>query len=146
MKKILALVVAAVLGTASVCAFDVGEFSGTWKDANWDANWTISADTNGKGQIVLSRASTGEKLFTFNDSNIQNYKLSAGLNGATITFDCKATGRSYSFNKPINLGKDLTLDIDRNWTDEAYKVTITWQGGNAGVDGATVVETNNTAQ
>lgn len=147
MKKILALAAAAVLGTASVFAFEVGELSGTWKDTNWDANWTISADTNGKGQIVLTRASTGEKLFTFNDDNIQNYKLSGSLSsGLTITFDCKATGRSYKFNKPVSLGKDLNLDIDRSWTTEAYNVTITWQGGNAGVDGTTVVESNSDAQ
>ena len=132
MKKILAAAAAAVIGSAALFAFDIGEVKGTWQDSTWNANWTFSADSNGQGQIVLTDSKTGATYYTFNDSNIQNYKLNAGASGVTISFSCKDTGRSYKFTKPISLGKDLTLDIDRDWTTEAYSKTITWQGASAG--------------
>ena len=48
-------------GIAGSFALDLGGINGTWKDAKWDANWKFSAD----GKITLSKASSGEKVFTF---------------------------------------------------------------------------------
>ncbi|HAK68557.1 MAG TPA: hypothetical protein DCM57_02730 [Treponema sp.] len=134
MKKIFALVAVALIGLTSAFAFSVGEIQGTWKDNNWNANWSFSADTNGEGQIVLSDATTGEVIATFKESNVQNYNLSAGLSGVTISFYSSEWGRKYSFTKPISLGSSLTLNIDRDWTDEPYEVEIPYVDGGAGLN------------
>lgn len=131
MKKLLALVAVALVGLTSCFAFDVGSISGTWKDANWNANWTIGGDTNGKGQVVLTNAKTGAVIKTFNDSNITNFKVEAGLGGAGFSFYCKSTMRKYTFLKPLSLDTGLKLSIDRDWTDEAYDVDIEWVDGGA---------------
>ena len=119
MKKLFAIIVLAVM-TSGLFALDLGGIKGTWKDAKWDADWTFSAD----GHIVLSLTSTGEKIFGFNDSNIENFKVNAGTKGVTITFYCPETERAYSFTKGVSLNTDLDMIINPDWTDEDYKVAI----------------------
>jgi len=119
MKKLFAFVVLAVMATG-LFALDLGGIKGTWKDANWDAEWTFSAD----GHIVLTIASTGETVYDFNDSNIQNFKVNAGTKGVTITFDCAETERSYSFTKGISLSTDIDMVINPEWTTEDYSVAL----------------------
>ena len=122
MKKLLALAAVAAIGTASF-ALDLGEINGTWQDTKYNANWNFAAD----GKIILSDSVTGETYFTFTDANTQNFKLNAGASGATITFDCAETHRSYKFNKPLSLGTDLKMTVNPDWTDTDYDTTIKFQ-------------------
>jgi hypothetical protein len=119
MKKLIIMVVLAVMATG-LFALDLGGIKGTWKDAKWDADWTFSAD----GHIVLSLTSTGEKIYDFNDSTIQNFKVDAGTKGVTISFYCKDTERAYKFTKGLALNADLDMVVNPDWTDEDYSVTI----------------------
>ena len=122
MKKLLTLAAIAAIGSAAF-ALDLGEINGTWQDSKYNANWNFAAD----GKIVLSDSVTGETYFTFTDSNTQNFKLSGGASGATITFDCAETHRSYKFNKPLSLGTDLKMTVNPDWTDTDYETTIKFQ-------------------
>ena len=119
MKKLFAMIVLAVMATG-LFALDLGGIKGTWKDANWDADWTFSAD----GHIVLSLTSTGETVFDFNESNIKDFKVNAGTKGVTITFYCPETERAYSITKGVSLSTDLDMIINPDWTDEDYSVAI----------------------
>lgn len=123
MKKIMVAVLAAVLGTAGAFAFDLGDINGTWRDAKWDADWTFSAD----GKIVLTKASSGESVFTFTDANVKNFKLNAGASGVSVSFDCSETERSYKFTKPLTFNADLDMHIDPEWTSEDYDTSIKFQ-------------------
>ena len=122
MKKILAFSIAA-LATGSLFALDLGDIKGTWQDTKYNANWTFGAD----GKIVLTDSNTGAEYFTFTDSNVQNFKISAGTSGATITFDCSETHRSYKFNKPLSLNADLNMTINPDWTESDYETKIKFQ-------------------
>ena len=119
MKKLFAMVVLAVMATG-LFALDLGGIKGTWTDKAWDAEWTFSAD----GHIVLTLASTGEVVYDFNESTIQNFKVNAGTKGVTISFDCKDTERSYSFKKGLTLDSDLDMVVNPDWTTEDYNTVI----------------------
>ena len=119
MKKLFAMVVLAVMATG-LFALDLGGIKGTWTDKAWDAEWTFSAD----GHIVLTLESTGEVVYDFNDSTIQNFKVKADTKGVTITFDCKDTERSYSFTKGVSLSTDIDMVINPDWTATDYSVAL----------------------
>ncbi len=120
MKKLFLMVVLAVMATG-LFALDLGGIKGTWTDKAWDADWTFSAD----GHIILTLASTGEVIYDFNDSTIQNFKVKADTTkGVTITFDCKDTERSYSFTKGVSLSTDLDMVINPDWTTTDYDVAL----------------------
>ena len=119
MKKLFLMLAIALMSTG-LFALDLGNIKGTWTDKTWDAEWTFSAD----GHIILTLASTGEVVYDFNDSTIQNFKVSAGTKGVTITFDCKDTERSYSFAKGVSLSTDLDMVINPDWTSEDYSVAL----------------------
>ncbi len=119
MKKLFLMLAIALMSTG-LFALDLGNIKGTWTDKTWDAEWTFSAD----GHIVLSLTSTGEKIYDFNDSTIQNFKVDAGTKGVTISFYCKDTERSYKFTKGVSLSTDLDMVINPDWTDEDYSVSI----------------------
>lgn len=125
MKKtaILCMLLTGFIGISSVAALDLGGIKGTWQDSKWNADWTFSAD----GKIVLSDSATGNEIFTFSEANIQNFKIDASSSGATVSFDCKETERSYAFTKPIALNADLKMHINPDWTDEDYDTTITFK-------------------
>ncbi len=120
MKKVIAFISVAALFVAGTFALDLGSVKGTWQDSKWDADWTFGAG----GTIELTKTSTGEKVYTFTDSNVQNFKIDAGTSGVTISFDCKDTGRSYRFKKPASLSTDLDMHIEPNWTSEVYDTKI----------------------
>ena len=122
MKKILAFVAMALVSITAAISLDLGGIKGTWKDKNYDANWTFQAD----GHIVLTIASTGKVVYDFNDSNITNFKVNAGASGVTVSFDCAATHRSYKFTKPVSLNADLDMVIDPDWTSKDYSTKITF--------------------
>ena len=119
MKKLLALAVAAVI-TTGLFALDLGGIKGTWQDKKWDADWTFSAD----GKIVLTKTSTGEEVYTFQDGSVQNFKVKADTKGVSISFDCKDTERSYSFKKGLSLDADLDMVVNPDWTSEDYETVI----------------------
>lgn len=118
--KMLLAVIAGCAGMATAPALDLGGISGTWQDTKWNADWTFSAD----GKIVLSDSATGTEYFTFAEESIQNFKADASASGVSISFDCKETGRSYKFTKPIALNADLKMLIQPEWTNEEYETTI----------------------
>ncbi len=120
MKKLAALLVLSVVTCAGLFALNLGDIKGTWQDAQWDANWTFSAD----GAIVLSIASTGETVFTFSDSNVSDFKYNVNLKGASISFYCADTHRSYTFFKGLTLKTDLDMTVNPDWTDTDYETSI----------------------
>lgn len=122
MKKILAFGVFALLA-AGAFALDLGDIKGTWQDSNWNANWTFGAD----GKITLSDSISGNTIYTFDDSNVQNFKFDAGTSGVSVSFSCKDTERAYKFTKPLTLNTDLDMHIDPEWTTKDYDVKIKFQ-------------------
>lgn len=122
MKKILAFGAFALLA-AGAFALDLGDIKGTWQDSNWNANWTFGAD----GKITLSDSVSGNTIYTFDDSNVQNFKLDAGTSGVSVSFSCKDTERAYKFTKPLTLNSDLDMHIDPEWTTKDYDVKIKFQ-------------------
>ena len=119
MKKLLTFAAVALLACGAF-ALDLGGIKGTWQDSKWNADWTFSAD----GKIVLSDSNSGETIFTFDDSTVQDFKVNAGTSGVTLSFSCKETERAYKFTKPVALNADLDMHIDPNWTDSNYDVKI----------------------
>lgn len=122
MKKILTFGALALI-SAGAFAFDLGDIKGTWQDSKWNANWTFEAD----GKITLSDSVSGSTIFTFDDNNVQNFKLNAGKDGVSVSFDCKETERAYKFTKPLTLSSDLDMHIEPDWTSSAYDVKIKYQ-------------------
>ena len=122
MKKLLSLIAVGFVFLTSTFALDLGDIKGTWKDTNWDAKWTFSAD----GKILLTDKN-GDTVYTFTDDNIKDYKLDVKTTGVSISFYCKDTQRAYKFNKPITLNADLDMHINPDWTTEDYDVKIKWQ-------------------
>lgn len=123
MKKIFGIVAVMALAATSTFALDLGDIKGTWKDAKWDANWTFTAD----GKIVLTKASSGESVYTFTDNNVQNFRLDAGTKGVSVSFKCAETERAYKFTKPLTLSADLDMTVNPDWTDTDYDTTIKFQ-------------------
>lgn len=122
MKKILAFGAFALL-SAGAFALDLGDIKGTWQDSNWNANWTFGAD----GKITLSDSVSGNTIYTFDDSNVQDFKIDAGTSGLSVSFSCKDTERAYKFTKPLTLNSDLDMHIDPEWTTKDYDVKIKFQ-------------------
>lgn len=122
MKKLLSLIAVGFVFLTSTFALDLGDVKGTWKDTNWDAKWTFSAD----GKILLTDKN-GDTVYTFTDENVKDYKLDVNTSGVSISFYCKDTQRAYKFTKPITLNADLDMHINPDWTSEDYDVKIKWQ-------------------
>lgn len=119
MKKLFA-----VLFVASVMAF--GAFAeesfptGSWIDSNYNAEWVFGLD----GKVELHDSVSGDLIFAFTKDQIKDYKLGVSAKGLTMSFTCPATSRKYKFTKPVTLSTDLIMEIDPDWTDENYEVTI----------------------
>ncbi len=134
MKKILALVAVALVAIGS--SFAAGaQIEGTWLDPNWNANWTLGADTDGNFAVTLSNAKTGKTIYKFTKNNIDedDFVWNAGVDGITLTFSCKKTLRIYKFTKGLSFNTDLTLDIDPQWKQADYQVVMKMVGNNADV-------------
>ncbi|MCR5495350.1 MAG: hypothetical protein K6F15_06890 [Treponema sp.] len=123
MKKILALAAVSLLAVCAASALDLSGVKGTWQDAKWDANWTFAAN----GTIELTKASSGEKVFTFTDNNVSDFDVNASVSGVSISFYCKETERAYKFTKPATLDADLTMTVNPDWTTEDYDTSIKFQ-------------------
>ncbi|MBQ1661310.1 MAG: hypothetical protein II054_02300 [Treponema sp.] len=140
MKKLVALVAVAVIGLASTFAASlgdlVGSLSGTWTDANYNANWTIGGDTKDGASIKITDAKTGKVYYTFKDSNMQDLEVNVGLSGISVSWKSSKFGKSYKITKGASLSKDLTLTIVRDWDPEPYEdQPLTYVGSAADVDG-----------
>ena len=133
MKKILALVAVALVAIGS--SFAAGaQIEGTWLDPNWNANWTLGADTDGNFAVTLSNAKTGKQIYKFTEKTTDDgFKWDTGVDGVSLTFTCKKTLRSYKFTKGLSLSTDLTLHIVPQWKQAEYDVTMKMVGNNASV-------------
>lgn len=134
MKKLFALLAVAFIGLVGAFAFDVATVRGTWLDERYDAHWTFKGD----GTIVLSYASTGEVIFVFDDSNVENFRVgvdndNSGQKGAglTVQFSCPQTHRKYKFFKAASFDSNIDIDFDPDWTDLNYRSTFQFVKGAA---------------
>ena len=67
----------------------------------------------------------GDLIYDF-DGQVKDYKLEPEGLGLKISFRCDDTKRFYVFTKNLE-GTDLNMDIDRDWTDEAYNIDMPLQ-------------------
>ena len=95
--------------------------AGKWLDANWDALWVFFAD----GSVKLYDSRNGDLIYDFNGKT-KDLKLEPAGTGLKLSFRCDETERFYTFEKALE-GTDMELDIDRDWTDEAYHVLMPLQ-------------------
>lgn len=95
--------------------------TGKWLDANWDALWVFFAD----GSVKLYDSRNGDLIYDFNGKT-KDLKLEPAGTGLKLSFRCDETERFYTFEKALE-GTDMELDIDRDWTDEAYHVLMPLQ-------------------
>ena len=95
--------------------------TGKWLDANWDALWVFFAD----GSVKLYDSKNGDLIYDFNGKT-KDLKLEPAGTGLKLSFRCDETERFYTFEKALE-GTDMELDIDRDWTDEAYHVLMPLQ-------------------
>lgn len=119
MKKILSLLAVMAFCVIGAFAQDVEFPTGTWTDEKWNAEWVFAKD-----KVELFDASTGDLVYTFTKSNTEDFKLTPSTKGLTLSFSCAETSRSYKFTKPVSLDTGLEMEIDPDWTDVDYKVTI----------------------
>lgn len=122
MKKLFALV-AVLLLTATLSfaeGINLGDFpKGKWLDPNWNGVWEFGTNS------IRLLDTNGAVIFDFADK-ITDFKLDVGVSGAKVSFTCKEAERKYVFTKGVT-NLDLTLDIDPDWTDTNYKVTMKMQ-------------------
>jgi hypothetical protein len=121
MKK-LVVVLLFVLSASAVFAdtLNLGTFPlGKWFDSNYGAYWEFSS-----GNIRIVDAS-GKLFFDFGTATIKDFKVGAEAAGATITFSCVETGKSYKLTKPLT-NLNIILEIDPPWKVH-YKVEMAKQ-------------------
>lgn len=95
--------------TGAATEINLGEFPlGTWHDDTWNADWEL-------GSKSIRLLQNGALVYDFT-GKVQNFKVNVGTAGATISFDCADTNRSYQFNKGVSLSTDITMTIDRHDT------------------------------
>jgi len=118
MKKFLAVLFVLAICVTGVFAADTDFPTGTWIDENWDAKWVFT-----KEKVELFDVN-GDLVYTFTLDNTQDFKLAPSQEGLVLSFYCAETERGYKFTKPLTLTTDLEMEINPDWTDEDYKVTI----------------------
>ena len=104
---------------------DVEFPTGTFTDANWNAEWVLDA-----AKVHLYDATTGELIYTFTKDNTEGFKFVPSKDGLSLEFYCAETERFYKITKPITLADDLKLFINPDWTDEDYNVTLKFKSFN----------------
>ena len=118
MKKFLAILFILSVCVVGVFAEDTEFPTGTWIDENWDAKWVFAKDK------VELYDEDDVLVYTFTKANTKDFKLTPSTKGLTLSFYCAETERDYKFTKPITLSTDLDMEINPDWTDKDYKVTI----------------------
>lgn len=81
---------------------------GSWYDSKWDATWEF--DSN---DIKLYK---GSELVQDFSGNVKDFTVTGGSKGLVVKFTSDTTKRTYQFTKPISLGTDLNMVIDRHDT------------------------------
>lgn len=122
MKKLALLLVLIVGFGAAVTAegIDLGKFpKGKWVDANWSAVWEFGAES------IRILDAAGAVVYDF-DGKITDFNVDVSLTEAKISFTCADAERKYVFTKGIK-DLDLDMEIDPDWTDTNYKVTLAFQ-------------------
>ena len=81
-------------------------------DKNWNAKWVFEADNN----VKLYDAKTGALYYDF-----AGKQKDLKVEGNKMSFRCDETQRFYVFERKGNV---IEMDIDRDWTDEEYHITM----------------------
>ena len=81
-------------------------------DTNWNAKWVFEADNN----VKLYDSETGALLYDF-----AGKQKDLKAEGNKLSFRCDETQRFYTF---VRNGDTIEMDIDRDWTDEEYHITM----------------------
>ena len=81
-------------------------------DTNWNAKWVFEADNN----VKLYDSETGALLYDF-----AGKQKDLKVEGNKMSFRCDETQRFYVFERK---GDVIEMDIDRDWTDEEYHITM----------------------
>ena len=81
-------------------------------DSNWNAKWVFEGDNN----VKLYDSESGALIYDF-AGKTKDLKAE----GNTLSFRCDETQRFYTF---VRNGDTIEMDIDRDWTDEEYHVTM----------------------
>ncbi len=122
MKKFTIMLVLLVSLGAVLTAegIDLGKFpKGKWVDANWNAVWEFGAES------IRILDTAGAVVYDF-DGKITDFDVDVSLTEAKISFTCADAERKYVFTKGIK-DLDLDMEIDPDWTDTNYKVTLAFQ-------------------
>jgi len=122
MKKICLVLAVFFLMSSFVFSesIDLGKFpKGKWLDKNWNAIWEFGADN------IRLLDTNGSEIFNFKDK-ISNFKIDIGVSEAKVSFTSTEAERKYVFTKGVT-DLDLVMDIDPDWTDEDYRVTMELQ-------------------
>ena len=81
-------------------------------DTNWNAKWVFEADNN----VKLYDSETGALIYDF-----AGKQKDLKAEGNKLSFRCDETQRFYVFERK---GDVIEMDIDRDWTDEEYHITM----------------------
>ena len=81
-------------------------------DTNWNAKWVFEADNN----VKLYDSESGALLYDF-----AGKQKDLKAEGNKLSFRCDETQRFYTF---VRNGDTIEMDIDRDWTDEEYHITM----------------------
>jgi hypothetical protein len=138
MKKLIVILAAACICAAAAVAQDATtvdltkpateirfpqDFTlGSWYDSKWDATWTFESN-----DIKLYK---GAELIQDFSGKVKDFTVTAGTKGLVVKFTCDAAKRTYQFTKPVSLGTDLQMVIDRHDTPASdpnthYSTTVT---------------------
>lgn len=122
MKRILAIFAVLLVTVTLVNAegINLGNFpKGKWLDANWNAVWEFGTDS------IRLLDTNGAVIFDFADKTT-DFNVDVSLTQAKISFTCAEAERKYVFSKGIK-DLDLVMEIDPDWTDQNYTVTMKMQ-------------------
>ena len=81
-------------------------------DTNWNAKWVFEADNN----VKLYDSESGALIYDF-----AGKQKDLKAEGNKLSFRCDETQRFYTF---VRNGNNIEMDIDRDWTDEEYHITM----------------------
>ena len=81
-------------------------------DTNWNGKWVFEADNN----VKLYDSETGALIYDF-----AGKQKDLKAEGNKLSFRCDETQRFYIFERK---GDVIEMDIDRDWTDEEYHITM----------------------
>ena len=96
-----------------LCAAPAKSFpAGKSVDSNWNAKWVFDGNNN----VKLYDSETGALIYDF-AGKTKDLKAE----GNKLSFRCDETKRFYTF---VRNGNNIDLDIDRDWTDEEYHITM----------------------